>query len=56
MGVFSTCSPVRPNPVGFSILEVTEIKANILSVKGIDIIDSTPVLDIKPLVKKDWKD
>jgi tRNA (adenine37-N6)-methyltransferase len=56
MGVFSTCSPVRPNPVGFSILEVKGIKANILSVKGIDIIDGTPVLDIKPLVKKDWKD
>ena len=56
MGVFSTCSPIRPNPVGFSILEVTEIKANILSVKGIDIIDGTPVLDIKPVVEKDGQD
>ncbi len=56
MGVFSTCSPVRPNPVGFSILEVTGIKDNIISVRGIDMIDGTPVLDIKPLVKKDWKD
>ncbi len=56
MGVFSTCSPVRPNPVGFSILEVTGIKANIISVKGIDMIDSTPVLDIKPVVENVEKD
>jgi len=56
MGVFSTCSPVRPNPMGFSIMEVTGIKANIISVKGIDMIDGTPVLDIKPVVKNDEKD
>jgi tRNA-Thr(GGU) m(6)t(6)A37 methyltransferase TsaA len=55
MGVFSICSPVRPNPVGFSVLEVTGIKDNIISVKGIDIIDGTPVLDIKPVVEKDGK-
>jgi len=52
MGVFSTCSPVRPNPVGFSLLEVRGIKANIISVKGIDIVDGTPVLDIKPFIEK----
>ncbi|MEW6586707.1 MAG: tRNA (N6-threonylcarbamoyladenosine(37)-N6)-methyltransferase TrmO [Nitrospirota bacterium] len=51
MGVFSTCSPIRPNPVGFSVLEVTGIHANIISVKGIDMIDGTPVLDIKPYVE-----
>ena len=56
MGVFSTCSPVRPNPVGFSILKVTGIKGNIISVSGIDMIDGTPVLDIKPVAKKDEKD
>lgn len=56
MGVFSTCSPVRPNPVGFSILEVTGLKGNIISVKGIDMIDGTPVLDIKPVVEKDGQD
>jgi tRNA-Thr(GGU) m(6)t(6)A37 methyltransferase TsaA len=56
MGVFSTCSPVRPNPVGFSVLEVTGIKDNIISVKGIDIIDGTPVLDIKPVVEKEESD
>ena len=56
MGVFSTCSPVRPNPVGFSILEVTGIKDNIISVKGIDMIDGTPVLDIKPFIEKEGQD
>jgi tRNA-Thr(GGU) m(6)t(6)A37 methyltransferase TsaA len=52
IGVFSTCSPVRPNPVGFSILEVTGIEGDVISVKGIDMIDGTPVLDIKPVVEK----
>ncbi len=52
MGVFSTCSPVRPNAIGFSIVEVTGIQGNIISVRGIDMIDSTPVLDIKPVVEK----
>ena len=56
MGVFSTCSPVRPNPLGFSIVEVTGIQGNIISVRGIDMIDGTPVLDIKTVVKKDEKD
>jgi tRNA-Thr(GGU) m(6)t(6)A37 methyltransferase TsaA len=56
MGVFSTCSPVRPNPVGFSIVEVTGIQGNIISVRGIDMIDGTPVLDIKPVVKKEGQD
>ncbi|MFP4454115.1 MAG: tRNA (N6-threonylcarbamoyladenosine(37)-N6)-methyltransferase TrmO [Desulfosalsimonas sp.] len=49
-GVFSTCSPRRPNPIGFSVLDVTGIKDNVIYVKNIDMIDQTPVLDIKPLV------
>jgi len=56
MGVFSTCSPVRPNPVGISIVEVTEIQGNKISVRGIDMIDGTPVIDIKPVVEKDRKE
>jgi tRNA (adenine37-N6)-methyltransferase len=56
MGVFSICSPVRPNPVGFSVLEVIGINENIISVKGIDMIDGTPVLDIKPVVEKEESD
>ncbi|GBE01146.1 putative tRNA (adenine(37)-N6)-methyltransferase [bacterium BMS3Bbin06] len=53
MGVFSTCSPIRPNPIGMSILEVLGIDDNIIHVKGIDMLDGTPVLDIKPFVEKD---
>jgi len=51
-GVFSTCSPVRPNPIGMSVLEVLDVKDNIIYVKGIDMLDGTPVLDIKPYVSK----
>jgi tRNA-Thr(GGU) m(6)t(6)A37 methyltransferase TsaA len=46
-GVFSTRSPVRPNPVAVSELLVQDINKNILTVKGLDILDSTPVIDIK---------
>lgn len=52
MGVFSTCSPIRPNAIGFSIVKVTKIQGNIISVRGIDMLDGTPVLDIKPVVEK----
>ena len=47
-GVFSICSPFRPNPVGMSVLTVTVVRENIISVKGLDMIDGTPILDIKP--------
>ncbi len=47
-GIFSTCSPIRPNPIGVSIVEVVEIQGNHIIIKGIDMIDGTPVLDIKP--------
>lgn len=50
LGVFSTCSPVRPNPLGLSILEVLEVRDNVLRVKGLDMLDGTPILDLKPLV------
>ena len=46
-GIFSTRSPVRPNPVAVSELLVQDINENILTVKGLDILDSTPVIDIK---------
>jgi tRNA-Thr(GGU) m(6)t(6)A37 methyltransferase TsaA len=51
-GVFSICSPVRPNPLGLSVLEVLSIKDNQIAVKGIDMIDGTPILDIKPHIEK----
>ena len=49
-GVFATRSPARPNPIGFSVVELEKIKGNKLYVKGVDIIDGTPLLDIKPFV------
>jgi tRNA-Thr(GGU) m(6)t(6)A37 methyltransferase TsaA len=49
-GVFSTCSPRRPNPLGMSVVEVLGLEGNIIKVKGIDMVDGTPILDLKPLV------
>jgi tRNA (adenine37-N6)-methyltransferase len=53
LGVFSICSPVRPNPIGMSVVEVLGISGNIIRIKGLDMMDGTPVLDIKPLTEKD---
>ena len=47
-GVFATKHPDRPNPLGISILELLSRDGNILKVKGVDMIDKTPILDIKP--------
>jgi tRNA (adenine37-N6)-methyltransferase len=51
MGVFSICSPIRPNPIGMSVLEVLRIEENIIKVKGLDMLDGTPILDIKPHIE-----
>lgn len=51
MGVFSICSPYRPNPIGLSVLTVLDIKANIITVKHADMLDGTPILDIKPHIE-----
>ena len=48
MGVFSTCSPRRPNPIGMSVVEVLAVNTNELRVRGLDMRDGTPILDIKP--------
>ena len=50
-GVFSTRSPLRPNHIGLSIVELLSVDKNILAVKGIDVVDSTPVLDVKPYIQ-----
>ncbi|MFZ2198297.1 MAG: tRNA (N6-threonylcarbamoyladenosine(37)-N6)-methyltransferase TrmO [Thermodesulfovibrionales bacterium] len=52
-GVFSICSPVRPNPLGMSVVEVLGIDGNIIHVKGLDMRDNTPVLDIKPYMEQE---
>jgi len=49
-GVFATRSPSRPNSIGMSIVRLIRVKENILFVRDIDIVDGTPLLDIKPYV------
>jgi formylmethanofuran dehydrogenase subunit E len=46
--VFATRSPNRPNPIGFSIVELIERDGNKLKVKGLDALEGTPLIDIKP--------
>jgi formylmethanofuran dehydrogenase subunit E len=47
-GVFATRSPSRPNPIGLSVVELLERDGCTLHIKGMDCIDGTPLLDIKP--------
>jgi len=47
-GVFATRSPNRPNPIGFSVVELLEKNGRFLKVLGLDAIDGTPLLDLKP--------
>lgn len=49
-GVFSTRSPLRPNHIGLSIVRIKKIEKNIITVQGIDVLDGTPLLDIKPYI------
>lgn len=51
-GLFATRSPNRPNPIGISIVELSRIEGNTLYLKGLDILDGTPLLDIKPYTSK----
>jgi len=50
MGVFAIRTPFRPNPIGLSILKLLEIKDNVILVDNLDVLDKTPVIDIKPYV------
>lgn len=47
-GVFATRSPRRPNPIGLTIVELVRRDGRLLRVRGIDMLDSTPILDLKP--------
>lgn len=47
-GVFATRSPRRPNPIGLTVVELTGREGASLSVRGVDMLDGTPVLDLKP--------
>jgi tRNA (adenine37-N6)-methyltransferase len=51
-GVFSTRAPVRPNPIGFCLVELININKNKLTVKWLDAWDESPLIDIKPF----WKE
>ncbi|MDG7044919.1 MAG: SAM-dependent methyltransferase [Nitrososphaerota archaeon] len=48
IGVFASDSPNRPNPIAISIARLLQIDKNVLTVKGLDIFNNTPILDIKP--------
>ncbi len=47
-GVFATRSPRRPNPIGLTVVELLRRDARVLHVRGVDMLDGTPILDIKP--------
>jgi tRNA (adenine37-N6)-methyltransferase len=49
-GLFATRSPSRPNPIGLSVVKLLGREKNVLRVRGVDILDGTPLLDIKPYV------
>ena len=50
--MFATRSPLRPNHIGISIVKLTGVEGNKVFVKGIDILNGTPLLDIKPYIEK----
>jgi len=49
-GVFATRAPRRPNPIGLSIVRLERIEANKIYIQDVDVVDGTPLLDIKPYV------
>jgi len=52
-GVFATRSPMRPNHIAVSVVELVEVAGRALRVRGLDLLDGTPVLDIKPFTHHD---
>ncbi|MBN2388633.1 MAG: tRNA (N6-threonylcarbamoyladenosine(37)-N6)-methyltransferase TrmO [Anaerolineales bacterium] len=49
-GLFSTRHPCRPNPIGLSVVRLLGRQENVLEIEGVDVLDGTPLLDIKPYV------
>jgi tRNA (adenine37-N6)-methyltransferase len=49
-GIFATRSPKRPNPVGLSVMALLGVEGNTLLLENVDVLDATPVIDIKPYV------
>jgi len=53
LGIFATRAPIRPNPIGLTLVELVKREKNVLWVRGLDALHGTPVLDIKPY--PDWE-
>jgi tRNA-Thr(GGU) m(6)t(6)A37 methyltransferase TsaA len=51
-GLFATRAPKRPNPIGLSVVRLEKIEDSVLHIRDVDILDGTPLLDIKPYVPK----
>jgi tRNA-Thr(GGU) m(6)t(6)A37 methyltransferase TsaA len=51
-GVFAIRSPVRPNPIGLTVVRLLSREGRLLKVRGVDMLDGTPLLDIKPYVAR----
>jgi len=51
-GLFATRAPSRPNPIGLSVVRLLEIDGRQLRIEGVDLLDGTPVLDIKPYIRE----
>jgi tRNA-Thr(GGU) m(6)t(6)A37 methyltransferase TsaA len=49
-GLFATRTPRRPNPIGFSVVRLDDVTGATLTIAGVDMLDGTPILDIKPYV------
>jgi len=49
-GVFATRAPARPNSIGISVVRLVSVEKNVLHIQDVDIVDGTPLLDIKPYV------
>jgi tRNA-Thr(GGU) m(6)t(6)A37 methyltransferase TsaA len=49
-GIFATRAPIRPNPIGISVVKLRKVRGGVIWVEGLDIVDGTPLLDIKPYV------
>ncbi len=51
-GIFAIRHFRRPNPIGLSIVELRQVRGNILEIRGVDVLDGTPLLDIKPYIRQ----
>ncbi|HUL62400.1 MAG TPA: tRNA (N6-threonylcarbamoyladenosine(37)-N6)-methyltransferase TrmO [Methanocella sp.] len=51
-GIFAIRHFRRPNPIGLSIVELRKVRGNILEIRGVDVLDGTPLLDIKPYIRQ----